>query len=158
MLENNVRNLRFIVPSFIFCCLTCYGVPHDAALCVNIVNSSDKAVTFSPSKLSISDIVEKKALTTFEVPASKEYLLSEKFSNFDQYKIAANTDVSLREIKIKVGNILVGVLKLFCSKFCPDPFYRLETKENKQGFIVRKKKVRRGGGPTTLEIVKKGYQ
>ncbi|ORX83023.1 hypothetical protein BCR32DRAFT_278399 [Anaeromyces robustus] len=153
-----MRNFRFIVLSFIFCCyLTCYGVPHDAALSVNIVNSLNNTVTFFPSKLFISDIVEKKELTMFEIPANREYLLSEKFSNFDQYKIAAHTDIFLREIEIKVENVLIGIMKLFCSKFCPDPFYRLEIKENNQGFIVRKKKFRRRGGPTTLEIIKKEH-
>lgn len=142
---------------FVAGCLTCSGAPHDAALCVNIVNSSSNTVTFIPSESSVSDIVEEKALTEFEIPPNKEYLISEKFSNFDQYKIAVHEDVFLREIQIKLGSVLVGIMKLFGSKFCPDPFYRLETKRNKQGFIVRKREGRRGGGPTTLEIVEKGH-
>jgi len=138
--------------------MNCYGIPHDAALCVNIVNYSSNTVTFIPLKLSISDVLEKKLLTEFEIPSNKEYLISEKFSNFNQYKIAKHEDVLLRKIEIKVGSILVGILKLFCSKFCPDPFYKLETKENEMGIIVRKKKIRRGGGPTTIEIVENEYR
>lgn len=152
-----MRSLKFIVSSFVFSWLTCYGAPHDAALCVNIVNFSSNTVTFIPSKLSISDVLEKKTLTEFEIPPNREYLISEKFSNFDQYKIATHEDVPLRKIEIKVGSILVGIMELFCSKFCPDPFYKLETKENERGIIVRKKKIRRGGGPTTLEIVEKEH-
>lgn len=149
-----MRNLGFIVSLFVFSCLTCYGALHDAALCVRIVNSSDCNITCIPSTLLISDIVDEKKVTQFNVPAKTEYLISEKFSNFDQYKIGRNSDVHLRTIEIKSGNILIGVMKLFCSKFCPDPFYKLESNKNTQGLIVRKKKNRRGGGPTTLEIVK----
>jgi len=60
----------------------------------------------------------------------------------------------LREIEIKVESVLVGIMKLFCSKFCPDPFYMFETRENVKGLIVRNKKYR-GGGPPILEIVEK---
>jgi hypothetical protein len=68
---------------------------------------------FIHSKLSIVDVDEEKELILLEIPANWETF------KFWQYKMDRPSDVFLWEIQIRIGNLLVEIMKLFYFKICP---------------------------------------
>lgn len=148
---------RFFTILFLLfaCCSQIQSMGHDASLCLGVCNSTERKINFVVRPLS-EKVIPSKTISNFDLEVQGQFLITETFINFDQYEIGKTCDVILREIEIKCEGRLLGTMQLICSKYCPDPFYVVkEGEENPFGFVVQKKKLKRGGGPTTLEIAKK---
>lgn len=136
-------------------CSQIQSMGHDASLCLGVCNSTEKKINFVVKPLSEA-VIPSKTISDFNLEAQGQFLITESFIDLDQYKIGERGDVVLREIEIMCDGTLLGTMQLICSKYCPDPFYTVkEGAVNPFGFVVQKKKFKRGGGPTTLEIAKK---
>ena len=136
-------------------CLQIQAMGHEALLCLEVCNSTDKKIDFVVKPLSDA-VISSKTISNFNLDPREHFFITEHFIDFNQYKIGESKDIVLREIEIMCDDTPLGTMQLICSKFCPDPFYIVkEDGTNPFGFVVQKKKFKRGGAPTTLEIAKK---
>ncbi len=153
---NNVLKFNFIICFLIdILSVDSYALNIKRAS-VDIYNSTNKTVILSYSKINkdISNITKDFKDwdgCSYKIEAKSAFILTESFSDFNQFG-GKNSETILCKIDVKYEDTTIGVINLVCSKYCPSPFFKFFSEENKYGISLKEEQPR-GGGLTIFNII-----
>ncbi|MDR1235798.1 MAG: hypothetical protein LBJ96_02210 [Holosporaceae bacterium] len=125
--------------------------------CVNMMNSTSEIVRLSYVRVEggIGSIVKEESTREWnkkvlEIQGRGALLLVEDFPEFDQFAGTAEGK-ELVNIRVEYVDVVISVMALVCSMYCPNPFFTFRNIENKYGMSLVEEQPR-GGGVTIFNI------